>query len=111
MNAIRSLYGDFGMRMRQHRKSRALTQEQLAGEIALSRTSVANIEAGRQTVLLHQVIDIARALSVRPSELLPADDRVVQMDTVDLTDAELPEDVKKFLDTLNAEGQPTGGQS
>jgi len=37
----------------------------------LSRTSIANIEAGRQKILLHQFLDLAAALEVPPFALLP----------------------------------------
>jgi transcriptional regulator with XRE-family HTH domain len=48
-----------------------LTQEALASQVALTRTSITNIERGRQKLLLHTLVDIAHALSVEPAELLP----------------------------------------
>jgi hypothetical protein len=39
--------------------------------VGLSRTSIANIEAGRQKILLHQLLDLAAAVEVHPSALLP----------------------------------------
>lgn len=45
--------------------SALLTQQQLADKIGLSRGSVANIETGRQQMLLHQLRDIARAPPLR----------------------------------------------
>lgn len=47
------------------------TQLQLAGQVGLSRESIANIEGGRQQVLLHHALDIARALGVTLAELAP----------------------------------------
>lgn len=47
-----------------------LTQAELALRIGLSRTSVVNIEAGRQGVLLHAGMDIARALNISLEALL-----------------------------------------
>lgn len=38
----------------------------------LSRSSIANIETGKQRVALHLFLDIALALKVDPKELLPA---------------------------------------
>ncbi len=72
--AIRKLYVDFGDRVRRRRTELGLTQDAVARQIELSRTSVANIEAGRQAVLLHQLIDIARALDAPADTLLPEDD-------------------------------------
>jgi transcriptional regulator with XRE-family HTH domain len=39
--------------------------------VSLSRTSIANIEKGRQNLLLHHFVDIAEALQVELSDLVP----------------------------------------
>lgn len=48
-----------------------MTQEKLAQIIGLSRTSVTNIEMGRQHVSLHHIYAIADALGVHPDVFLP----------------------------------------
>lgn len=48
-----------------------MTQEKLGLLVGLSRTSITNIEKGRQHVLLHQVFAIASALKAPPEALLP----------------------------------------
>jgi transcriptional regulator with XRE-family HTH domain len=48
-----------------------MTQEGLADKVSLTRTSIINIEKGRQQILLHNLVDIARALQVPPAELIP----------------------------------------
>ena len=53
----------FGKNVRMRRMRAGLTQDQLAATIGLSRTSIANIEQGRQQVLLHHAWAIARALA------------------------------------------------
>jgi transcriptional regulator with XRE-family HTH domain len=65
-------YVELGAAVRARRTSAGLTQLQLAGMIGLSRGSVANIERGQQSVLLHQFAAIAAALRARPEELLPS---------------------------------------
>ncbi len=67
-----ALYADFGRLVRAHRQRLKLRQDQLAELIGLSRTSVTNIEHGRQKVLLHQIFQLAEALKVSPEVLLPA---------------------------------------
>ena len=67
----RSVYADLGDRIRKMREGRGLTQEALASLISLSRTSITNIEKGRQSVPLHKIIEIAEALRVDASNLLP----------------------------------------
>ena len=66
------LYRAFGNLVRLHRERWAgLTQEKLGRLVGLSRTSITNIEKGRQHVALHQVFSLAQALKVRPEILLP----------------------------------------
>ncbi|MFZ4807589.1 MAG: helix-turn-helix transcriptional regulator [Hyphomicrobiaceae bacterium] len=65
------LYDQLGLLVRQHRERLDMNQSTLAEAIALSRASVANIEAGRQQVALHQVYRLAAALGVDVTTLLP----------------------------------------
>ncbi len=71
VEAAHRIYEAFGAQVRERRAAMRLTQLELATRIKLTRGSVANIEAGRQSVLLHQFLDIADALSVKPAQLLP----------------------------------------
>lgn len=67
-----SIYKAFGKLMRQHRERLdGMTQEKLGQLVGLSRTSITNIEKGRQHVSLHQLFAIAESLRVRPGALLP----------------------------------------
>jgi transcriptional regulator with XRE-family HTH domain len=65
------LYAALGARIRQLRKSQGLGQEQLADLVGVTRTSITNIEAGRQRVPLDRIYDIADALDVQAVDLLP----------------------------------------
>jgi transcriptional regulator with XRE-family HTH domain len=64
-------YLEFGKLLRGHRNRLKLTQDDLAERVGLSRTSITNIEQGRQKVLLHQVFLLAESLGVTPDALLP----------------------------------------
>ncbi len=48
-----------------------MTQEKLAKKVHLTRTSIVNIEKGRQQIQLHTIVDVARALQVVPAALIP----------------------------------------
>lgn len=67
------IYRNLGMRIRDLRKSLRQTQDQLAKQIGISRASLANIEAGRQQVLVHHLFALAAALQLdSPAQLLLA---------------------------------------
>lgn len=67
---IEPVYRMLGAKVAQLREALGWTQQDLARRIALTRTSVANIEAGRQRVLLHDVDKIAAAFQTTPKTLL-----------------------------------------
>lgn len=67
---IEACHQAVGARVRMLRELLGLTQEDLAKRIELQRASIANIEAGRQRLLLDGVEDFARALGTTPKHLL-----------------------------------------
>lgn len=67
-----SIYKDIGALIKAKRKSLGFKQEHLANVLRISRGSLANIETGRQGILVHQLYKFAAALKLRPAELLPA---------------------------------------
>jgi transcriptional regulator with XRE-family HTH domain len=71
--ATASIYRDFGKAIATRRRELELTQETLASRVGLSRAAIANIENGRQNVLLHTVYELAGALGMQKiSDLLPS---------------------------------------
>jgi transcriptional regulator with XRE-family HTH domain len=71
MKSHDDFYQEVGRRIRAVRKQRNLTQEDLGGRVSLTRTSITNIEKGRQKLLLHTLAEIADALEVGASKLIP----------------------------------------
>ena len=57
------------MRMREVRRSRGLTQEQLAAELRMLAPNYARVEQGRQNVTIDTVVRVAQALGVPLMEL------------------------------------------
>jgi transcriptional regulator with XRE-family HTH domain len=88
----RNFYQAVGRRIALRRAGR-LTQEALAAKASLTRTSIINIEKGRQQILLHTLVDIATALQVSPIELIPE---------VDSMDTFLRDKPQKALDWIKA---------
>jgi transcriptional regulator with XRE-family HTH domain len=64
-------YREFGDRLRRARMAKGVSQAAVAPGVGLSRTSVANIERGRQRLSLHLLMEFARVLEVEPCDLLP----------------------------------------
>lgn len=60
----------FGDRVRTLRKVRGLSQEQLAELTGLHRTYIGGIERGERNVSLINIVRLAKALDVPPSDLL-----------------------------------------
>lgn len=73
MDDPQAYYEKVGRRIREARKRRKppLTQEALGKMVSLTRTSITNVEKGRQKFSLHTLADIAAALQVEPASLLP----------------------------------------
>jgi len=94
-----SVYSDFGELLRSRRKAAGITQEQFADATGLSRTSISNIESGRQRILLHQLFGFARILGISAHDLLPTTPVTGQTE-IDLDSEllkDLSEDQKEFL--------------
>lgn len=60
----------FGARVRQLRTDRRCSQESFAERASLHRTYVGGIERGERNLTLENIVRLARALKVTPSELL-----------------------------------------
>jgi transcriptional regulator with XRE-family HTH domain len=70
-SAERAFYSAFGKLLADARRKRHVSQEVLADELGLSRTSITNIEKGRQPVQLYSLYLIARLLETEIKDLLP----------------------------------------
>lgn len=58
------IYRLIGSQIAARRKELRLKQAEVAAQIGLTRASLANIEKGRQKVMLHQIYRIAEALRI-----------------------------------------------
>jgi DNA-binding XRE family transcriptional regulator len=66
------LYLAIGRAIKAARADRELTQTDLALAIGLTRTSIVNIEQGRQRMPLHTLVAIGDALGIDARDLWPA---------------------------------------
>lgn len=60
----------FGMRVRSIREASNMSQEKLAELSGLHRNYISDIERGRRNISIIAVYKIAKALDVKPGELL-----------------------------------------
>ncbi|TAM79642.1 MAG: XRE family transcriptional regulator [Acidobacteria bacterium] len=66
------IYKHIGAVIKERRETLGLKQKELAGKLGISRGSLANVEIGRQSVLVHQLYKFAVALQLKtPADLLP----------------------------------------
>ena len=94
--AAERIYKAFGAQVRERREALRMTQLQLSARIGLTRGSVANIEGGRQSVLLHQFLDVAAALQVTPEQLLPTPIGTPPIEEI----SDMPEAVRDAVKTI-----------
>jgi transcriptional regulator with XRE-family HTH domain len=57
--------------VRAARIQHGMNQQALGHRVGLNRSSISNVEKGRQRVQLHMLLEFAAALDVQPDELLP----------------------------------------
>ncbi len=62
----------FGLRLRELRRASGRSQEDLADLAGLDRTYVSGCERGRRNISLLNIVRLAEALDVDPTELLKA---------------------------------------
>ena len=104
------LYRAVGAKIREIRNERGLKQETVAASIGLTRTSLANIEGGRQRLLLHTLFDIASVLDTTVEELLA--ERSLSLNDIDKTLAQNvtdPDALAFFVRTMRS--APNNGQT
>jgi transcriptional regulator with XRE-family HTH domain len=93
---IEKIYIHIGKQIKAARNAKNIKQEDLAKMVGLSRTSIVNIEKGRQRLLIHTLVDIGNALSVDIGALLaPAAE-----ETFSKALNQLPENQKKAVQIL-----------
>jgi transcriptional regulator with XRE-family HTH domain len=72
---LEPIYKTIGGIIRQRRRRLELPQAELAVRLGISRATLANIETGRQRVLVHHLYAFAGALDMKLTELLPQADK------------------------------------
>ena len=77
------LYELIGAEIRRLRSGASLSQADLGAEAGLSRSSIVNIEKGRQHAPLHVIWRLADALQVDPADLIPGREEIQPSEEID----------------------------
>ena len=77
------LYRRLGTIIKERRHQLGLTQKHLSNQLGISRASLANVETGRQRVLVHQLYHFAEKLDVNVTTLLPDTDESEELGNLD----------------------------
>lgn len=101
-----TFYKQIGTTLRAAREAQGMTQGELASVVGLSRTSLTNIELGRQRILVDQLADLATALHVSVTSLIPERNTEV-ISQYDSTQLESLPSVTDFLNTVRSHTRTT----
>ncbi len=82
MDKQNKFYLELGRRIREARLHSRLTQEELANLLSLNRTSITNIEKGKQKILAHTLVDLAERLNVTINDLIPTNVQRSEMNRI-----------------------------
>ena len=93
-----NIYSSLGKVIRARRDLLGLSQSALAAHTSMARTTITNIEAGGQNLMLHQFIVLAVALRISPEELLGQASKLVPLEPPQVLDPNLQNLLMK-LDT------------
>lgn len=83
-----------------------MTQEHLAEMTSLSRTSITNIERGNQLVSVTSLYELAEALDIEISELLPTCEEVQRnLEAISRLPSDIGEkaDIAHWIDSVTAD--------
>ncbi|MEA5576071.1 helix-turn-helix transcriptional regulator [Anabaena sp. UHCC 0451] len=96
-----NLYQQIGRRIKQRRTEMGMTQAELADAIGVLRTSITNIEAGRQKAPLHVLYQLCIVLDVKVAAILPTEAEVTNLNTKSTTiEDEVKEELPKTAEFL-----------
>jgi transcriptional regulator with XRE-family HTH domain len=113
-----AFYKYVGERVRSARIGAGISQAVLAGQVGLTRSSVANLEAARQRTPLHHFVLICRALNADVNDFIPHDPeyhKSLISPKVQIELANSPETAKEFVRgavaRLQSSNDSTDGES
>jgi len=100
MTDFDEIYREVGRKIRQTRENQHLSQDSLAQRLGISRTSMVNIEAGRQRAPLHVLWQIAELLETKLTLLIPTPEELLAPQNQSVLDREM---IKQIEEVANGD--------
>lgn len=94
-------YEEIGKRIRQLRKQKNLSQEQLAEKVWISTTHMSHIETGSTKLSLPVLVDLANALGVGTDEILETPTSKQKMATLEAVEETLKNCTQAQANVIN----------
>ena len=95
MTDFDEIYREVGRKIRQTRENQHLSQDSLAQRLGISRTSMVNIEAGRQRTPLHVLWQIAEQLETKLTLLIPTPEELLAPQNQSVLDREMMKQIEE----------------
>ena len=95
MTDFDEIYREVGRKIRQTRENQHLSQDSLAKRLGISRTSMVNIEAGRQRTPLHVLWQIAELLETKLTLLIPTPEELLAPQNQTVLDREMMKQIEE----------------
>jgi transcriptional regulator with XRE-family HTH domain len=95
MTDFDEIYRGVGRKIRQTRENQRLSQDSLAQRLGISRTSMVNIEAGRQRAPLHVLWQIAELLQTKLILLIPSPEELLAPQNTTVLDREMMKQIEE----------------
>ena len=89
------IYTIIGKKIKKFRESNGFTQDGLAKDIGVSRTSLANFESGKQAVYISDLYKLAVQFGIQVVELLPTTEEVKSKSSLEFRIQEASADLKE----------------
>lgn len=99
----RHLFLYIGQRIRERRQAIGATQSDFAKRMGMLRSSLANIESGRQRIPLMSLYQVCAELKIEITDILPSMDYVIPQLGQSITPDSAPPKTKAVVDRLRDE--------
>lgn len=94
------LYEEIGRRIREQRDKLNWTQQELSEKMNFTRSSIANIELGRQKIQIHILYEFSSVLGVSPFDLLPQFSEIERNSVIPVKTTNLDTESLTFLQRI-----------